>query len=136
LLFEKFKKRLDRLNPSTENSHSPSYPVSSESPSNTNSNKNIIHTFIDKDRKANALYIAAQLNNRDIAVAINSGAHINFIHPDLIDLPSKNKKNIYNLSGPVKTPLKLLSITNIELKINNIIYIIYQFVTSKIYVIQ
>jgi hypothetical protein len=78
-----------------------------------------MHVIINENRKANALYIIAELNNEDIEVTIDSGANINCIRPDLIDLRSINISSKYQLAGPDKTPLKLLGTTNIELKIGD-----------------
>ncbi|KAE9522791.1 hypothetical protein AGLY_016832 [Aphis glycines] len=112
------------------NSH---YPLLPENPfdkspiiKNDLINTDIINTIINKDRKANALYIIANLNNEDIEVTIDSGANINCIRPDLINkrtiiIPS----NKYQLSGPDKTPLQFIGTTTINLKIENVTFPIF-----------
>ena len=90
---------------------------------NTTINTDIINTIIKKDRKANALYIIANLNNEDIEVTIDSGANINCIRPDLIDKRTIiNPSNKYQLSGPDKTPLQFIGTTSINLKIENVTF--------------
>jgi len=82
----------------------------------------IIHIIINKDRKANALYIIANLNNENIEVTIDSGANINCIRPDLVNQKLIEPSNKYQLSGPDKTPLQFIGTTTINLKIENTIF--------------
>lgn len=69
---------------------------------------NPIHIIINDNRKASALYILAKLNNENIQVTIDSGANINCIRPDLVNLTQINPTHNHELSGTDKTPLKLL----------------------------
>lgn len=79
----------------------------------------IILTINNKNRKANALYILATFKNGQIQVTIDTGANINCIRPDLIDLKLLDIIQNYKLLGPDNTSLKLLGTTIIELKIDN-----------------
>jgi hypothetical protein len=109
--------------------HYPSFPVIQTNPNkhqtshiNKTTKTDIIHIIINENRKANALYIIAKLKNEPIEVTIDSGANINCIRPDLIDVRQISLSHKYQLSGPDNTPLKLLGTTNIELTIDNKIF--------------
>lgn len=65
------------------------------------------------------LFINAKLNNELIQVTIDSGANINCICPDLIDLNLISQTHKYQLSGPDSTPLKLLGTTTININIED-----------------
>jgi hypothetical protein len=112
----KSKKHVTRSNAQTGILHYPSIP---ETPHTIKKSKpDPIHIIINENRKANALYIIAKLRNEDIEVTIDSGANINCIRPDLIDLRFISRTHNYELSGPDKTPLELLGTTTIELIID------------------
>lgn len=79
----------------------------------------LIHIIINENRKANALYIIANLNNENIEVTIDSGANINCIRPDLIDPKLITPSNKYQLSGPDKTPLIFIGTATINIQIED-----------------
>lgn len=116
----KSKKLINRSNANTGQEHSPYIPVTeiNNTPNANFTKPDLIHIILNENRKANALYILAKLNDQPIQVTIDTGANINCIRPDLIDTNNIKISHRYQLSGPDQTPLQLLGTTNITLQID------------------